>query len=387
MVTDKRLSQTMRIDLIPDVPVEPVKGKRVIVTPPTRKFHKVEVKVPGATQAPFGYQELLQSIYDAVLITDLSGRVVDANVRAIEFLFYERDELLNLSIFDIISGADESLLGTIWESLQNERHALLQAYCIRKDRSYFPAEIAVNKIRLGDIRLCFFVRDITVRRQQEEMLRTEHMAIQNAGNGIAIANMEAKLEYVNPAVARMWGYKHPDELIGVDARDLILNQEKAEEMVQTVLVERKLWMAQTQAKRNDNQGIFDVQISAACNINSDGETIGMVMSLVDISDQKRAEQAIREAERTRVMLESLGAACHHLGQPATVILANMGMLSAKLKDISDPMIRELIQSTLQASERLAEVLHKLNAANEYRTVCYIDDGGKSETPGSRIVDI
>lgn len=387
MSANQKLSQTMRIDLIPDVPAEPVKAKRVIVAPPTRKFHKVEIKTPGTVQTPSGYQELLHSIYDAALITDLSGRVVDVNVRAIEFLFYEKDEFNNLSIFDIISGADESLLSTIWESLQNERHALLQAYCIRKDRSYFPAEIAVNKVRLSDIRLCFFIRDITVRRQQEEMLRTEHMAIQNAGNGIAIANMEAKLEYVNPSVVRMWGYKEQDELIGVDARDLILDQQKAEEMVQTVLVERKLWMAQTQAKRNDNQGVFDVQVSSACNINSDGETVGMVMSLVDISDQKRVELAMREAERNRVMLESFGAACHHLGQPATVILANMGMLALKLKDVTDPTMRELIEGTLKASERLAEVLHKLNEVNEYRTVCYIDEGNKSGSAGTHIVDI
>lgn len=387
MSARQKLSQTMRIDLIPDVPAEPVKAKRVIVASPTRKFRKVEIKTPGTEQARSGYQELLHSIYDAALITDLSGRVVDVNVRAIEFLFYEKDEFHNLSIFEIISGADESLLSTIWASLQNERHALLQAYCIRKDRSYFPAEIAVNKVRLSDIRLCFFIRDITVRRQQEEMLRTEHMAIQNAGNGIAIANMEAKLEYVNPAVVRMWGYKEQDELMGMDVRDLILDQQKAEEMVQTVLVERKFWISQTQAKRNDNQGIFDVQVSSACNINSDGETVGMVMSLVDISDQKRVELAMREVERNRVMLESLGAACHHLGQPATVILANMGMLALKLKDVTDPTMQELIQGTLKASERLAEVLHKLNAVNEYRTVCYIDEGNKSDSAGTRIVDI
>ena len=87
----------------------------------------------------------------------------------------------------MISGADQSLIDTLCENLENERFTLIQAYCVRKDGSFFPSEIAVNKLHLESKHLCFFLRDITVRRQAEEMLRTEHNAIQNSGSLLKIA--------------------------------------------------------------------------------------------------------------------------------------------------------------------------------------------------------
>jgi len=40
------------------------------------------------------YQKLLQSIYDAVLVTDAAGRILDHNSRATEFFFGGKGDLL-----------------------------------------------------------------------------------------------------------------------------------------------------------------------------------------------------------------------------------------------------------------------------------------------------
>ena len=63
---------------------------------------------------------------------------------------------------------------------------------------------------------------------------------------------------------------------------------------------------------NSQDGHFDVQVSATCNTNSEGQQVGIVLSFQDISDRIRADDAEREAEKRQVMLESFGAACHHL---------------------------------------------------------------------------
>jgi len=384
---EKKLSQTMRIDLIPDIPAEPVSGqKRIVVSQPTRKFLK-----PSAMQAASGadarYQALLQSVYDAAIISDLDGRIIDVNIRAVEFFSYNKDDFASLTVFDIISGSDEDLLKTLRNNLENERFTLIQAYCIRSDGTFFPAEIAVNVLNIGQPALCFFVRDITLRKQAEEMLRTEHNAIQNSGNGIAVANLEAKLEYVNPAVARMWGYEATDDLIDVDVRELFADKGTAEEMVDIILKQQQAnWTGEVKGTRK-GAGEFDVQVSAACNRNSDGEAVGLVFSFVDISDRKRAEEAVREAERQRVMLESLGAACHHLGQPATVLLANLGIMQKKLGESSDDMVKELIGSSISAAETLGEILHKLNTVNEYKTTRYLEGREGPDSAENRILEI
>lgn len=387
-MTRKDLSSTMRIDLIPDMPTEPVKGaqKRIVIAKAVdRNPGKVSAE-PSSVLGDAHFQALLHSVYDAALITGMDGKVLDANGRANDFFLYGRDDLCKLHVFDLISGADESLVSALCQNLEHERFALIQAYCIRKDGTLFPSEIAVNRLDLGTARLCFFFRDISIRRQAEEMLRTEHRAIQNAGNGIAVADLNAILEFANPAVARMWGYSNPEELLGKDIRSLFDEGPVAAEMVRSVLEVQKDWTGEIRTRTVDGQ-LMDVQVAAACNRNSDGELVGAVLSFVDIGDRKRAEEAIREAERRRVVLESLGAACHHLGQPATVLLANLGIIQTKLNDSSDRTVRELIGASLDAVDRLAKILHKLNAVNEYRTTQYIGNTGGGDAEENRILQI
>ena len=383
----EKLSQTMRIDLIPDSPNKPLPGrkKRFVIAPAPDNETAPRPK-PEHTARPSEYQELLQSLYDAALITDMTGSIIDANLRGVEYLFYEQSELQSLTVFDIVSGTDESLIQMLQDNLKNERFTLIQAYCIRKDGSLFPSEIAVNELNLGAPCLCFFIRDITLRRQAEEMLRTEHNAIQNSGDGIAIGNIDGLLEYVNPAIIRMWGYEQTDDLLGIDARDLFADRAKANHILDEVMGARQFWGGEVKARRQ-NGTEFDIQASAACNRNSDGEQVGVIFSFTDISDRKRAAEAEREAERRRVMLESFGAACHHLGQPATVLLANLGIMKRRLEKTEDETVKELLENSIAAMETLGEILHKLNTVNEYRTTKYLDSPEGEEDAATRIIEI
>ncbi len=384
---EKEFSSTMRIDIPPDLLEE--QGQKV----PRLETAKIRVRpnltktgrISAVSTTDSRYDQLLQSIYDAALITDLTGRILDSNIRAVEFLQYSRLEFQQLVILEIISGADAGLIKTLCHNLQKERFGLLQAYCLRKDRSYFPSEIAVNLLRFPEPKLCFFIRDVTLRRQAEEMLRTEHNAVQNAGNGIAIATKEAKLEYVNPAILKMWGYGDQSDLLGQDLRNLLTGLPAAEEMVQSVLTDHSAWLGELVAKRKDGSE-FDIQVSAACNRDADGEVVGMVVSFVDISDRKRAEEALRQSERQRVMLASVGAACHHLGQPATVIMTNLALIKRMTEALNNESLMKILNMTIEATDSLADVLHKLNSVNEFKTIQYLDKEN-AQSPENMILDI
>ncbi len=381
---DDKFSTTMRIDIAPsdlEAAGEPIKVKKkhlIKVSP--KKSRSVGVKTTSTSH----YQELLQSVYDAAVITDLNGVITDINLRATDFLRHQRDVLVGASILEIISGADDSLINTLVDNVENERFTLIQAHCAREDGSQFPAEIAVTHLVLDEVCLCFFMRDISIRKEQEEMLLTEHNAIHNAASGIAITNRSALFEYVNPSMLSLWGFSSADEVIGVELYDLFTDRSAVESMVEAVLGSEESWQAELVA-RHANGTEADIQVNATCNRDPDGELLGMVLSFVDIGDRKRADAATRQAEQHRVMLESLGAACHHLGQPATVILANLGIMERKAETAS-PILQELIKVSIQAAETLAEVLHKLNTVNEYRTTQYLERDGE-DTDENRILDI
>lgn len=103
-----------------------------------------------------------------------------------------------------------------------------------------------------------------------------------------------------------------------------------------------------------------------------GRTAHLCFFIRDITDRIRAEEAERNVERSRVMMESIGTVCHHLGQPATVLAGSLELL-ASLDDGTDAERTELIKLSTQASSRIGELLKELNELRTYRSEAYADD--------------
>ncbi len=238
------------------------------------------------------FRELLQSVYDAAIITNLDGRVIRGNRRAEQFFQYEVSQFANLQITDLLSGSDDSLMSTIRDSLKDDRYILIQAYCARADKSVFPAEVSVNMLRISDRDyISFFIRDVSLRREAEERLRTGHAAIQNSGNGIAVTDEEATLQYSNPAMCALLGIKEgqkpPPQITS------FLCDPRLGSTIRKTTAQGQTWSGELEMLCADGTTMF-VQASVAPNIDTDGDVVGMVWSLLDISDQKRIHNELIE---------------------------------------------------------------------------------------------
>lgn len=86
---------------------------------------------------------------------------------------------------------------------------------------------------------------------------------------------------------------------------------------------------------------------------------------------ERQRGELLDAERQRVMIESLGTACHHIGQPMTVISLYLQMMSDKE---AVPEKQTMIQECLHATEQVAVILERLQRVSEYRRVPYLVSG-------------
>lgn len=119
------------------------------------------------------FLDLLESVYDAVIITEIDGNVIKCNTRALELFSYTQEEFWLRNIVSLISGATGEVLGSIRESLSNDRRVFIEAYCRCQDHSQFPAEITANLVHLEEhgLRLCFFIRNVTLRKKTEEALQ------------------------------------------------------------------------------------------------------------------------------------------------------------------------------------------------------------------------
>lgn len=168
-MTEENISaSTIRIALAPDPKsdtAKPYPAVRRAVPAPT-------IKRKAANNELAGYRNLLESIYDGVLIVEPSGAITDCNARALRMFFSDRNALCRSKITNWIHGADKGLMSKIRANINDQKYTIIEAYCSRSDQTLFPVEIAVNEIEIGSQKMmCFFIRDISVRKHAEQKLK------------------------------------------------------------------------------------------------------------------------------------------------------------------------------------------------------------------------
>ena len=210
-----RRSSTMRIDLIPDDMSQVLSAPPVVV--PSSRGRRSAADVPSEIQGP-SFRGLFENLYDATLVTDLSGAIVAANARAATFFGLGEDRLQLLNIVDLIYGAGDELLDTIRANLEREAFTLIEAFCIRSDKTIFPSETAVNRLDFKEEYLCFLVRDISIQMSALEDFTQERdllsSLMDNMTDHIYFKDAQSRFIRVNKSLATVFGLNDPSEAIG-----------------------------------------------------------------------------------------------------------------------------------------------------------------------------
>jgi phosphoserine phosphatase RsbU/P len=213
-------------------------------------------------------------------------------VRAEQFFISTRAELCKKNVFDWLCGADRSLLDTILGSLEGNRFVLIQAICRRTDDTMFPAEISVVRLPMGGkLHLSFFIRDITLRKEAEERLKTGYNALENSGSGIAVADVDGGLAgYVNPSMLALLGLETAEEAYETNFRQFLKDEALAAEVIAAAQA-GDTWTGELEMQRKDGTPFF-AQASLEPNLNPDGAMTGIVISLLDVTPQRQAQQQL-----------------------------------------------------------------------------------------------
>jgi len=135
----------------------------------------------------------------------------------------------------------------------------------------------------------------TVKRKlAEEELRIKDSAIASSINAIALADLDGNLTYVNRSFLDMWGYDDEKEVLGRSALSFWEVEEKAAEVARVSLTSGN-WAGDLVAKRKDGSTSF-VQLSANLVSDDYGRPICQMASFMDVTERKKAEEALRESE-------------------------------------------------------------------------------------------
>jgi PAS domain S-box-containing protein len=154
--------------------------------------------------------------------------------------------------------------------------------------------------------------DITERREAEQERRKAEKKyrsiFENAVEGIFQSTVEGQFLTANPAMARMFGYESPGELLGAisDIRDqLYVHPERRDEFYRIASRDGVVNGFEIQLRRKDGSSVW-VSANARAIYDAGGVISGYEGTVEDITERKRAEEAlreIREAERRRIARE------------------------------------------------------------------------------------
>ena len=191
---------------------------------------------------------------------------------------------------------------------------------------------------------------------------------QNAYDATVVTTIDGTILFENIR-AREFLYAGDGKLTGKNITELIsgADEETLRSVRETLESERFIRISAWCHGSNGDYFPADIAVHRFASDRS----VHLCFFIRDITDRIRAEEAERSVERSRVMMESIGTVCHHLGQPATVLLNSLELL--KNIDSDDAQSRaELVSMSVQAAERIGELLKELNELRTYRSEAYAD---------------
>jgi PAS domain S-box-containing protein len=270
-------------------------------------------EISMAQQAAELYRSVVETSPDAIMVTDLTGKVLMCNRQAaVHHGIGDPEGLRGLSGFDFVVPEDRE------RALENARRTLetggvrnVEYTLIRRDGSRIPAELSASLIRDPEGQPRAFiavVRNISERKQSEDALRKSEAKFRTLTEMNAAATFvfkRGRLVYANSAAGAMTGYT-VDELLSIDPWQTVHPDFRARL--------QEAWRATFERPDEPPPSGFEVKIVmkggeerwveySADLVDWEGGR-AVLGTAYDVTERKNAEEALRDSEeRYRVLYQ------------------------------------------------------------------------------------
>ncbi|WP_457571831.1 PAS domain S-box protein [Desulfovulcanus sp.] len=257
---------------------------------------ELEMAYQALKRSERNLRAILDSVYDAILIHDSEGRIIDVNARMLEMYGVDREEALKLSIVKDYSAPGSSLekLKRMWHEVINGKQMLFEWQAKRvADGVVFPVEVFLRRIDISD-QDCILaaVRDISERKKNEEQIRLAAKVFESKSEGIVITDAEGTILHVNDAFCQITGYTR-EEVIGKNPRIMKSDRHDEEfykQMWQDILT-RGFWQGEVWDRRKDGE-IYPKWLSISAVKDDQGDLTHFVAIFSDLTVVKETEKKI-----------------------------------------------------------------------------------------------
>ncbi|MEA1958243.1 MAG: PAS domain S-box protein, partial [Chloroflexota bacterium] len=281
---------------------------------------------------------MFASMADGVVVTDMEGNIKDLNEAQLRLFGYSRrEDVIGENGFQFVAMkcrdaavADMAVLfegsyqtGKIWTFVD-------------RDGREFDAELSSALIRDADGKptgITVVLRDVTERRfmelalkASEEKLRGIFESIQDS---VVLTDLEFTITEVNEAAVRLSGYKTREELLGRKGYDFLAPEDltRAMDTEDEAVKGRPLPRDEYKIVNMEGREI-DGDVGVSMFHDTEGNAVGFVTVIKDITERRRMEDALRDSEeKLRIMFTSMADG---------VVVTN---LEGRVVDINEAQLR------------------------------------------------
>jgi PAS domain S-box-containing protein len=308
------------------------------------------------------YESLFKHSYSIMLIIDPeTGKILDANLAALEFYQYSQKEILTLKMSEINTLSEKEIQNEMESARLNKRNYFNFRHRL-KTGDIRDVEVYSGPIEFQDKKVLYsIVHDVSDKKHAQETLKKSESTIRAMINAtrslVYLFDIQGDIINLNIPGALLFD-KRPDEMIGKNFKTFFGEQDF---LKLSLLVDEVVENQDPISYQKERRGrYFDVHLYPVFNESDQVDRICVFAN--DITDLKKTEKAF-------AAIETAGGICHEMNQPLQVILGNLELLRINLEE-DDPN-RKLISTALLQTEKLGRITKKLAHITHYETKGYV----------------
>lgn len=288
------------------------------------------------------YAAVFEGSHDAILIAERgTRRILLANAAASRLLGFGREELLGMSVADIVPPESRQAVLSAFDHGTDASRAPL----LRRDGSIAYADLRASPVELdGSACVIGFLVDVTALRRAESLHRRLATAVEHASESVIICGPGGEIEYVNPAFERTTGYPAA-EVVGRNPRVLQSGRQSAAfyRAMWRTLTKGRTWSGVVVNRRRDGS-LYHEDATISPIRDGSGAITGYVGVQRDVTATRAAESALESLFRERAevaaalaRLQPAGSAEATAGEICAELLGVPGVSVAGIFDFPAPM--------------------------------------------------
>jgi PAS domain S-box-containing protein len=307
------------------------------------------------------FTELFETLQEGVYFSTPDGQLLDANPALVSMLGYtERRELLAVRPSELNVDPGQPVLGRAADDRGGIRTREIKLR--RKDGNaavFLDSSRAVWDASGNIIRYQGTLVDITEKRKMERQLAQQEefrrRLLESFPDLILVVDLEERYTFVSSRSRDILGYE-PQDMMGKKISEIEESSSDLASLYQTVASGKQAFASSEYGARHRNGSWRTMRASASQLVDDEGKINGVIISLRDITIERKLEQQVVQSERLAAMGAMIGGVAHELNNPLTTILGNSELL---LDNVSDEGARRRIALLQQDARKAAEIVKNL----------------------------